>query len=129
MRVRLVSILFALLAVTGCGTTTSLTGAVTGPEAQRTVYAINAGYIAALQIAVKYESKPRCNATVTMACSDPVVVDQLRKANTTAKAALDAAQSAVRATSFGDDIVSQAMQAAQIALAAFSVLTNLPGVK
>lgn len=134
-----VSILFALLlagCLSGCGALTNVTspligvtGAVTGPAAQRTVYAVNAAYIAALEVAVSYESKPRCSATVTTACSDTAIVTQMRKANATAKAAIDAAETAVRTPSLGDGIIAQAMQAAQIALAAFSALTSLPGVK
>lgn len=135
-----ISVIIMALALAGCGviggitgtttgtTTGTIIGAVTGPEAQRTVYAINAAYIGVLQIAVAYEKKPRCSATVTTICSNPAIVDQLRKANATAKAALEAAETAVRTPSLGDSAIAQAMQAAQIALAAFSALTSLPGV-
>jgi hypothetical protein len=100
-------------------------GSMNSAEAQRAVYAMGEAYKLVLQKAVEYESQPRCTATVTSKCSDPGIVAQLRKADTVASAALDAAQAAVRTPSVGGNAMSQAMQTANAALAALSALLPL----
>lgn len=73
---------------------TACAGAFDSPE--KSVYQIRSGYTTLLVAAVQYESLVRCPETTEKLCSDPKVVDILRKADTTAEAALDAAEDTVR---------------------------------
>lgn len=75
-------------------TLTACAGAFNSPE--KAVYQIRSGYTTLLVAAVQYESLVRCPETTEKLCSDPGVVDILRKADTTAEAALDAAEDTVR---------------------------------
>jgi hypothetical protein len=114
----------ALAVLAGCASF----GNINSAEAQRAVFGMKEAYKAALQQAVKYESQPRCSATVTAQCSKPEVVAQLRKADKVADAALDAAEAAVRSPDIGNDAMSKSMQTANAALAALSALLPLIGV-
>jgi len=80
----------------------------------KSVYQIRSGYTSILVGAVQYESLPRCPAEPV--CSDPDVVDVMRKADLTAKDALDAAETTVR--SHPEIDASFAIAAAENAVAA-----------
>lgn len=108
----------ALAALASCATTTNTPA--------QTVFAAKSAYAAALTAAVSYESLRRCAPAVPQPCSSPELVAQIRKADTTASAALDAAETAVRTTAVTDDARSKAVQTANLALAALqALLTNL----
>ena len=102
--------------------------ATSGPSTPaQTVFAAKSGYAAVLTAAVAYESLPRCSATVPQPCSSPELVAQLRKADNTANAALDAAETAVRTPSVGSDARSKAVATATTALAALQALLSTLG--
>lgn len=106
-------------ALAGCATTAPSTPA-------QTVFAAKSAYAAVLTAAVSYESLPRCSATQPAPCSSPELVAQLRKADNTAAAALDAAETAVRTPLVGPTAQARAIEAATAALAALqAVVTNL----
>ena len=68
------------------------------PSPASQVYAAKLSYEAALIVAVKYNQLPRCTALdQAIVCSKASIVAELRKANTAAIAALDAAETIVRA--------------------------------
>lgn len=116
------SIIFMFYLVACAGT-----GGINSAESQRTVFAMKEAYKGVLVEAVKYESRPRCSATITTKCSKPEVVAQLRKADTVASAALDAAEAAVRTPDIGGDAITKSVQTANAALAALSALLPLLG--
>jgi hypothetical protein len=95
-----------------------------GQSPATVVYNAKSAYAITLRTAVAYESMPRCSATVKFPCSDTELVAQIRKADNTAIAALDAAEHAVRTTTVGDDIRSKAITAANAALAAFQAVAT-----
>lgn len=78
--------IFLALSLTACA------GSFSSPE--KSVFQTRSGYVTLLTAAVQYESLPRCPAEPV--CSDPDVVDIMRKADLTAKSALDAAENTVR---------------------------------
>lgn len=93
---------------------------------QQIVFSATTTYSAALQAAVAYESLPRCGAMAPMVCSDAMAVDVIRRADTVAKTALDAAQATVRTPGFGDDVYRSSAVAAIGAASAFaSIVTSL----
>lgn len=104
------------LAVTAC------TALPTGTTPAQVVFAAKTGYAVALTGAVEYESLARCSPTVSLPCSDPDLVAQLRAADDVANKALNAAEKAVRTPAIGTDAASKAAAAAQAALAAFEAL-------
>lgn len=65
-------------------------------DPETVVFQTRTGYTSLLVAAVQYESLPRCPETTDKLCSDPGIVEILRKADDTAKAALDAAENTVR---------------------------------
>lgn len=92
------------------------------------VFNLRAGYVAGpLTLATAYESLPRCSATVSKACSDPKVVEELRKADDAAKAALDNAEFFAR--NHGDVDAKDAIDAARSAIAAMSKIITIYNVK
>lgn len=121
--IRFATIILAFI-ISGCAST----GGIQSVGAQRAVFAAKEAYILALKEAVKYESQPRCTATVTAKCSDPKIVEQVRKASNVTSIALDAADAAVHTPQIGNDAISRAAQTATSALAAFSALLPLLGV-
>ncbi len=62
----------------------------------KTVFQIRSTYVSVLTLAEGYEGLPRCPETTSKVCSDPDVVDIIRKSDLTAKDALDAAETTVR---------------------------------
>lgn len=105
--------ILAALIVAGCA------GSFQSPET--TVYTIRSGYVVALQAAVTYETQPRCPAEPV--CSDPEIVDLLRKSDLTAKAALDAAETTVR--NHPEIDAGFAIDAARNAVSAFQAILPL----
>lgn len=101
--------------------------ASTGTTPAQTVFAAKSAYAGVLTAAVAYESLPRCSETRPQPCSSPALVEQLRKADNTAAAALDAAETAVRTPAVGTDATSKAIQTANLALAALQALVITVG--
>ena len=103
-----------VLLLAGCG-------AITGASPAADVFAMRAGYDAAvLTPAATYASLPRCVPAAPRPCSEQAVVNQLRKADAAAKAALDAAETVVRDTPRVD--ARTAISAAREAIAAVSTI-------
>lgn len=109
----------------------ALAGCASGPPAtpEAAVFAAKSSYEVALTAAVAYKRLPVCSATVKMPCSEPALVAQLQKADITASAALDAAETAARTPRVGTTATEKALDAARAALAAFSSLVATLGVK
>ena len=106
-----------------------LAGCATPQSPAQAIYQAKEGRVAALQAAVQYKRLPTCASPVQPPCKTEAAVIQLQKADDTAKAALDAAETAVRSKDFGKDVASTAVATALAALQAFTaILTNL-GVK
>lgn len=132
---RLATLALVAALVGGCGTvTTTGTGTTTGSvltsaEAQRAVFVSKTAFDAALIIATKYKNLPVCAATQPQPCSDPGIVAQLQRSANVANVALDAAEAAVRTPQIGSSAMNTAVAAANSALAAFSALVSLSGVK
>lgn len=92
--------------------------------AQR-VFAIQTEYNGALAVALAYESQPRCSETQPQPCSDPAAVNEIRKADNDAWAALLAAQEYVRAGGHEGGALAAALAAARSALGVLTaVLAN-----
>lgn len=98
-----------------------LAGCATPESPQQAVFQAKVGYAVALSAAVAYNNLPRCGEPP---CSDPAIVAQLRRADNTAIAALDASEAAVRTPGFGESLVTSAVAAAKAALAAFVSITS-----
>ena len=103
-------ILPVLILVVSCASMAAKT------PAQR-VFAAQSDYNALLSVAVAYESQPRCQEKVTLACSDPGVVAVVRKADTDAYTALKVAQDTVRTPGATDSTVNLVLTAAANAVA------------
>jgi hypothetical protein len=107
---------FALAALIGCASTTSITPA-------QTVFAAKSAYATALTAAVAYKRLPACTSSQPMPCSDAGVVQQLQRADNVAAVALDAAEAAVRTPAISGDARSKAIQTATLALQALQAIT------
>lgn len=119
MRTLTLALCVALAA--GCAATPGTTSPA------QAVYAAKSAYAAALTVAVAYESQPRCSSTRPAPCSSPEIVAQLRRADDTAKLALDAAEAAVRTPAIGTDAAAKAAQAATSALQALQAVLTIAG--
>ena len=84
--------------------------------AQR-VFALKSEYRAVLGLAVDYESLPRCPGAATPVCSEPAVVELLRRADRQAELALDGAERVVRSPAASQGAVALAVEAAGAAVA------------
>lgn len=92
------------------------------------VFEIRSGYDAAVLVpAAHYNTLTRCATPAVQPCSDPKVVDILRKADAAAKATLDAAEDTVRNHPTVD--ASFAVAAAQNAVDAAVKIIATYGVK
>lgn len=116
-------ILALALAVAGCASTSGGTSA----NAERTVFAAKSAYATALTAAVAYRRLPACASPRVLPCHEPAVLTQIQKADTTAAAALDAAETAVRTPQIGTTARERAVSAANAALASLSALLSSIG--
>jgi hypothetical protein len=99
-----------------------------GDDVDQSVFNLRAGYVAGpLTLATAYESLPRCSDAVTKACSKVEIVEQLRKADLAAKAALDNAEFFAR--NHGDVEAKDAIDAARSAIAAMSKIITIYNIK
>lgn len=94
----------------------------TADKPSQQVFAIHQSYDLALTGAVAYRQLPPCATPAVQPCRDPVVLEQIRKADLVAKPAMDAAQSAVRTPSFGEDVAQSAITAARAAMTALQAI-------
>jgi hypothetical protein len=94
------------------------------------VFAAKADYIVPLRAATAYESLPRCanGAKLTEACSRPVVVDIIRRADKAADAALDSAELVVRDPNQSQETLALAASAAEQAVKVFRKILTDNGV-
>ena len=101
--------------------------AVTPHTPQQTVYQIESEYQVVLAAAVAYKHLPACGGSAPLICADPAVVAKLQQADTTASAAIFAAQAAVRDPNFDKSKADAVLIAAEQALAVLTAIT--PKVK
>lgn len=114
-------LIIAALVLTGCNATVP-------KSPQEIVFEAKAAHAVALRTAVAYRELPPCNPA-PQPCHDPAVVDQLRRADKVADAALDAAENVVRAPGFSENVIGTAVKAAQEALNAFTAIVATLNVK
>lgn len=88
------------------------------------VYAARVAYGAALDVALEYESLPRCADGGPVLCSDPAAVAVIRDAQLTADTALDAAEKTVLTPGFSDDVYQAIAASAVNAASAFVTISN-----
>ena len=118
-------VLAITVAIAGCGTAPQAS-AIDSASAQRAVYVAKSGYAATLTVAVAYKKLPQCSVTVRLPCSDATIVAQLQRADKVTAMSLDAAEAAVRTPALSAAAITDAVNAANAALAAFtSITTNL----
>ena len=101
-----------------------LTACATPNSPAQTAFALEAGYDAAISVAIAYAMLPRCAGGVAQPCSESAIV---RSANTVAHQAWQAirgAQSAVMATRTDPAATAQAIKAARDALTALRAITD-----
>lgn len=118
-----------LLLVVPCLAIAMLVAACASFEAEtpaQRVFAAQADFNGPLAIVVAYESQPRCleGQNALDGCSDLAVVAALRSAYLDAKAALSAAQTAVRTPGIAESRVNLAVAAARAAVEAFVAIVN-----
>lgn len=106
---------FALIATTAASCPSGV-----AETPQQRVFALKTEYAALLQVAVGYESLPRCPETTASACSDPKIVETMRKVDTNVVQALDAAETAVRSGAFDDGgVLDSIIASARAAVTSF----------
>ncbi len=90
---------------------------------QQRVFAAKTDYKVALQLAVQYNELPRCESgTAAIACSHTSVVEVVRKANDTARVALDEAERIVRDPATTDSALNLAVESATSAVRVFTAV-------
>lgn len=96
---------------------------------QQRAFALQVDYNAVAAALLSYESRPRCPAPHP--CSDPSIVDEIRKADNDAFAALQAAQKAITTGDANGPSAYKALTAFEAALTAYrAILINrglIPG--
>ncbi len=110
----------AVSGFTGC---TNSAGVKTTPA--QGVFELKQNYEVALTIAVAYKQLPACGAGAPTVCSNPPIVKQLQLADSTASAALDAAENAVRDPNFDKGAAQAAIVAANQAVIALTQITAI----
>jgi hypothetical protein len=108
----------------------ALSGCTHTDTTAQAVYQAKADYEIALTLAVKYRNQPSCSPGASpLACNDPRVLDILRKADTAAEATLNNAEATVRSPSATTDQQRLAVEAAQSAVQALTIVLEQYGVK
>lgn len=90
----------------------------------QTVFSLEAGYDAAINVAIVYASLPRCIQGGPALCSDPKLVRETNNVAHQAWAAIRAAEVAARARKPDPVATAQTLAAAQAALAALRAITD-----
>lgn len=123
----LVTVLFALsTALSGCAgnlTTPTPATVLDNPTAQRAVLTAETDYLVILKAANAYAALPLCSDSKPP-CATLSVVRQLQKAQPAARAALDAAETAVRNPAFASSVYQTAITVALAALQAFQTIVE-----
>lgn len=105
--------------------TGALAGCSAAPKtAAQTVFALQATYDAALDVAVAYATLPRCAPGAPAVCSDGAAVRRVNAAAHQAWAAIRAAQALARAAKPDVTALANARADAELALAVFTALTT-----
>lgn len=107
----------------GCVVALSACAAVPKSPAQA-IFQVEGDYAAALAVAVQYEKLPRCTVPDKQICSKSSVIKKIKKADTIAGDALDAAQKAVRDPSFDKSKADALIVSATNAVSAFARITS-----
>lgn len=106
----------ALLATAGCDR-------IGAPETpQQKVFAAGTGYETATKAALVYLTLPRCAAPKVQPCSEPGVVEQVKKADAVVYAALIQAKTVVVDPSKTATVANAAVTALQSALTVFNAV-------
>lgn len=109
---------------------TALSGCTHTDTTAQAVYQAKADYEIALTLAVKYRNQTACSPGANpLTCNDPRVLDVLRKADTAAEATLNNAEATVRSPTATADQQHLAVQAAQSAVQALTIVLQQYGVK
>lgn len=108
-----------------------LVSACSGAETPaQIVFAAKERYKVALSLAVEYNKLPRCDIPAApLVCSEPRVVDILRKTDEAADAALDNAEVVVRTPGATEDALSLAVASAQAAVASLVEIVAALGLE
>lgn len=96
---------------------------------QQAVYLAMGDYHQLIALAVEYNSRPRCGDGAPKICSNVAIVEQLRKANRTAQAALFAAEDTVFNPKFSGSVLDAAALAAVNAVTVYREALKQYGVQ
>lgn len=91
----------------------------------KAVFALKSAYAGVLTVAVAYNKRPRCGTPNAPAlCSDANLIAQIRAADNVAYAAIQSAESGVRALGANTTALQAAVTAARSAVDAFKAVTD-----
>lgn len=110
-----------LLVLANCATVEAETPA-------QVIFALKSDYRAVLELAVTYESLPRCPQPDTVVCSDPDVVDLMRRADNHTATVLSGAEQVVRSAGASPDTLDLVVSSARQALEAFRSIVREEGL-
>lgn len=112
--------LLAAFAIAGCAAKEAT------PSPASAVFAAKNAYEAALIVAVRYNELPRCGRPASPPiCSDTEAVAVIRKANTSARSALDVAEDVTRNAAFSAVAKTDSADAAVKAVAAMQAILEV----
>lgn len=115
----------AMLALGGCSTLTAATSTVDTTSYAKAAADAKIGYDAALKLATRYASRPRCGQpTSPVICSDRAVLDAMLKASDSADAATQAAENAVRGLGSNPTVVAALVKASTESVSAFTKIAS-----
>lgn len=123
----LLSLLLPLTFMLGaCDAAKIATAQVDTKTPQQSVFVAKTAYGVALRLATTYANLPRCGQPTSPAiCSDRAVLDQMRKADLAADAAISNAEGAVRTLGSNPALVSVVVMAADASVKAFQDIVNV----
>lgn len=101
-----------------------LTACATPNSPAQTAFALEAGYDAAISVAIAYAMLPRCAAGVAQPCSEAAIVRTTNTVAHQAWRAIRGAQSAVMATRADPVTAAQAIKAARDSLNTLRAITD-----
>ncbi len=96
---------------------------------QQAVYLAMGDYHQLIALAIEYNSRPRCGDGAPKICSDTAIIEQLRKANRTAQAALFAAEDTVFNPKFSGSVLDAAALSAVNAVTVYREAMKQYGVR
>ncbi len=91
----------------------------------QTIYLVESDYAAALKVELAYSDLPRCDQpTSPVLCSKVSVIKIVQKADNTAWAAIQEAQTAVRTPGYGENKMTTAISSAKALVKSFVSITS-----